>query len=316
MSWEKHTIGIHVPEAISAAADGAQAVAGGLDAVVSAAASLVDVASAFYEGTADPAAGLVEQLITTVSTLVDDAFGTGVYILVVTPYNVGTLPKGAGGVPLLTPRRAIDNMRRSFDDAGDDARPQFSETAQTTGLGLLATAADVEGLISAVEALSALLDLPDLRRMLDRAKAASGKRPVSGVSRPPDWRSISMRSIPPFSQLYPKLSRLLENLRGATVTADNMLDDLSDVLVKRVKRLSSLADDLSAAIDSLVAAAGASGVYTRDIPLDTGGNERLQSYLRDDDVESLLGSGYTAGVLMVAGGPSAAGLEAIKELLL
>lgn len=316
MSWTQHTIGVHVPEAIGAAADGADAIAGALDAVVGTAASLVDAASAFYGSTADPAASLVTSLVDEIATLVDDTFGTGVYMLVATPYNVGPLPPGLAGVPRLTPRTCITRMVASFDDQGDDDRPQFSDSANVAALGIMATAADATALITAVEALASLIDIPDLHRMIERARRDSGSMPHPSRSRPPDWRSVTMRSIPPFSNLYPALTGLLENLRSATVTADNVLSDLSSVMQKRVTRLATLAENLSSAIDAIVSAAAASGLYVLDIPPGTGGNERLKVALRDPELEGLSENGYTAAVLMVAGGPSVAGLESIKELFL
>lgn len=317
MAWEQRNLKVLLPDAMKQVSDTAAGVSSSLQTVVDILDAALKAAQVFATPTADPTSALITALQDELEDIVNDTFGTGFFQLIVTPYTVENPRYDTFGIPLLTPGEVITTMSTSFDDAGDSRRPQFSDSANVTGFGIIATAPDATQLLTAVNGLLSVLNLKEFQNLklrLDRAVLAeSGTTPVRSIQ--PDWSSVKLEDIPGFSDIKASLVSFLNQIRGYQKVADAFLDDFLSALTNKVNAITNAVDELNKAIQAIEQGLGATGVYWLNIPTAVGGNTYLKQQLPDSFLSSLTTNGYSAGALYVAGGPSVSGLEALKDML-
>ena len=330
MAWQKSSVGAPVPQAIVSAVDAVDTVVSILDPILTVAETALEVAKVFVKTTTDPAAVLFDAVISDLENLINDLFATGVYCLEVNPFNIQAssviVPGAVGGpspiigrwdvfgIPLMTPNECIINMINSFDDLGDTARPQFSSQASIVAFGFLITAPDIAGFLALIDAFLAVFDWPGF----DLMKARMAKQitePVPSVY--PDWVSLKLNSIKQLKDIQDSLLDLVNTLKGYRNVLNNVID-LIDMIKTKVETLQDIVKKFRNQLDSLKNAAKASGIYVFNFPLQTGGNKAIQAALNDPYLQSIctLDNGYTASILLLGGGPSAAPINAIKELVI
>jgi hypothetical protein len=263
----------------------------------------------------DPFAMLVSAAFDELEAVVNNAFGTGVYFLHVTPFNVyGNKNHDTSGMPILYPQQAIQAAISSFDDIGDQDRPQFSNSANVAAIGFMATATSVPDFTDLIEAMLKVFHIPEWELVATRAKRRV--RPeVVHRSYQPDWKSMKLDSIGNMSQMHSMLLDLLETLRGYATIPDNNIGDLITAIQGKIAALNVILKNVKDTIAILTGSAG--GIYVMDIPNGTGGNDRIKRALRDPFLEQCKPtSGYTIMTIMMGGGPSLATVEAIRSLML
>lgn len=177
MPWQQKTLLPPLPSEAQGIVDGLDAVAGSIVPILDAAATLLDAAKIFFSAGTDLYATLMTALITEVEDLVNDLFGAGAFELLVHSDAVLStkLKKDKSGIKLITPVDAVNIAIQSFDDLGDDQRPQFSDGASVSGFGFLVTAKDVFLLIKILEILASVLGLPQIGKIFDDMKEATGQ---------------------------------------------------------------------------------------------------------------------------------------------
>lgn len=330
MPWQKEPISSPVSDAVVSVVDAVDTVVSVLEPILAIAEAALDVAKIFVSTALDPAAALFDALISQLENLINDLFATGVYVLEVNPFNVQAasivVPGAVGGpapiigrwddfgIPLMTPAEAIIYMIDSFDDLGDSARPQFSNEASVVAFGFIITAPDIAGFLALINAFLAVFQWPGfdlLKQRITKKTAAT----IPSVY--PDWISYRLNSIQQLKDVQDSLLDLINTLKGYRSILNN-ITDLIDMLETKVKTLEDIVKKFRQLLQNLKNAAKASGIYVFDFPLQTGGNKAVQTALQDPYLQSIctLENGYTASILFLGGGPSAAPIQAIKSLII
>lgn len=319
MTWESKTLNSILPGPFAQLASAANTAANGLDAVATVLNTAVTLVKAFQTTTSDPFFALVNALISDAEDLLNDTFGAGFFLLLVTPYTIESPTYDITfKIPTLTPAQALTRAQQSFDDQGDLARPQFTDSATVTGFGIMATAVSPDILLEKVQGLLSLMNLKEFNDLYDKYNKAIQVHddPTSVIrSRQPDWTSIRLQDIPPFGDLYKQMKGYLNLFKGYATTANNATDDFLNTLTRKITAISQQATALSDAIDAVIGGLGASGVYWLDIAPTGGGNTYLKASLPDSTLQALTQNKYTVMALFVAGGPGVDSLETFKSIL-
>lgn len=331
MTWQKKPIAAPISDALVSTVEAVDSVVSAVQPILTVAETALELAKVFTQTTLDPAAALFDSIISELENLINDTFGSGVFILEVNPFNVQAIPaivpgatKGPSpiiaryddfGIPLMTPDECIKLMISSFDDAGDPNRPQFSNHASTVAFGFLVTAPDIAGFLALLDALFAVFawngfDL--LKKRIQRHTTT-----ITDPSVYPDWNSYRLNSINQLKDLQDSLLELLNTLKGYRDILNN-IEDLIDNIKQKVDQLQQILNQFRDKLNSLKNAAKATGVYVFDFPLQTGGNAAVKNALTDPYLQSIctIDNGYTAALLFLGGGPSAAPVNAIKQLVI
>jgi len=314
VAWEQRNVAAELPSEFSGLVASAQGVSTSLETAANLLKAAVNTAKLFVTSNVDPTSALANAIITEIETVVDDFFSTGFFVLTITPNDLARPSYDSFGLPTMTPAQAIAAAQASFDDAGDNIRPQFSSSASVTGFGIMATSASVEDLIDKLRGLISLLNLDGLALYLEQAERTFPPNQAPVASTPPDWSSTKLADIPGFSDLHRAIQGYLSQFRGYLTTGDNFLDDYIKTIEHKVNSIARAVDELNQAIDAIVGAVGATGVYYLNIPTNTGGNDYLKKSLSDSELESLTTNKYTAMTLFVAGGANTSGLENFRSV--
>lgn len=313
MPWEQSDINGPVSEAVQDALTPVSNALGAVAPVLETANTLLDAAQTFVDGVKDPFAGLLDDAINELENLVNDTFGTGAFLLTVNPFKLeGVRQFDDFGIPLLTPADCIELMVESFDDLGDEKRPQFSDSATVSAFGIMATAPDLAGLLDLIRELVALFSIPEWELVLSAHEERNNTANVSSVV--PDWESLRLNSFPPFDQMQRNVIGLLEAAKGTQVVPDSNISDLIGMIQKKVTRVQELTQSIQDILDQ--AAGSVTGLYTFELDIQTGGNNLIKSQLRDPFLEQCVPNGYTIASLFVGGGPSAVPVNNLKNLLI
>lgn len=314
MSWKQSPVNGPVSDAVKDALTPISNSLGSVAPLLATAKALLDIAKVFVQGVNDPFAQIISQAADELEDLINDTFGTGFFVLTVNPFKLEGIRRFDDfGTPLLTPSQAIEIMVNSFDDLGDENRPQFSDSATVTSFGIMATAPDLAGLLDLIRQLIALFAIPEWELILTEHERRSDDTVTPSVA--PDWESLRLNSFSPFDEVQRNLNELLEAVRGTTVVPDSNLADLIDLITQKVTRLQQLTEQIRAIIDQ--AAGSVTGLYVFELDPTTGGNNLIKQELRDPFLEQCTpDNGYTVSVLFVGGGPSLIPVQNLKELLL
>lgn len=345
MTWTKKSIPAPIPEGLDVIAAESSAILSAVSPILDTAISALEAASAFIGSDEDPIQSIALVLLQELQNFNNDLFGTGVFNLVVNPFNLlgendpmsiaenqalapylpnfnktfGVRKRDQFGWPLVSPGKIIDIMQQSFDDDGDVNRPQFSESAEVCAFGFLITAPSLESLRPLMESLQAVMDLKQFENILKKLKSKLGEDPNEGgfivPSRQPDWTSFRMNSMEPFKSIQRSVNSQIDYYEGLLTTADKALDDLTKVLTAKVTTLRTIIEDLNTILSDLTNATAASGIYLLDVPPAIGGNDYLKSQLDSEELDDLKNNNYSLGVLFVGGGPSLTTVNSIRELL-
>lgn len=212
------------------------------------------------------------------------------------------------GIPILTPKAAIDYAVASFDDLGDLNRPIFSDSANISAIGFMITAPGLDEFMSIIENFNKVFSIPDFEIMLFRLNEISNTSAIA--SSLPDWKSAKLNSFTPMDELQKVLVGALETLKGFEITAGDSLDDLISVMQDRTDKLNKISNDLNNLINSLQTI----GVYVLKVPLTTGGVNKVKTELRDVYLECSKNN-YTTMALIVGGGADANRINNLLNLL-
>ena len=313
MAWKQETISAPVSGALSSATGIASQALGATATVLNVASTLLGVARAFVGSTTDPFSSAYGAAVSQFDSLNNDLFGSGVFQLTINQFDIpGRRAKDDFGVPVMKPREALSLAIQSFDDLGDPNRPQFTDQATVSAYGFLLTAPTPQGLLQMIEELTAVFAIPDFKVLRERYSEVLTPGVVE--SRYPDWTNQRLNNIYQLRATQEATSRLLENLRGNSVTANDNLSDLIGMFSRKANVARRLISDLEDTLDNLSNALAATGIYYLDVPPGVGGNERLKDEIYDCDL-ALIETNYTAVSIFVGGGPSLGPVDTVRGLL-
>jgi hypothetical protein len=341
MSWQQKAI---VPPLVNGFEDIAKqldSAATALDNTLGAALSLLDVAKALYVASSDPYAAAMLAVLDELQKLLDDIFNANVsYIVIHADYaervneltSQEILTFGATqtkrydllGNKLLTPRDIIRTLTRSLDDQNDPKRPQISTSGQVACLGMMVTAADIEGFLPLLDSLNQVIGLKELEEWWDKLFQSQDEVDPDDKykyrTQKPDWEGKKLPDLfPILKDQQAQLQKMINTLRGYLTSADDAIIDLINIMSKKISTLQNIVADFKAIVEEFNNAIAATGVHTLSFS-GTGGNELLKQEFRDPYLEGLTNNGYSLAVVFVAGGPGAEGgvtaINALSELLI
>ena len=228
-------------------------------------------------------------------------------------------------------------MADSFNDFGDENRPQFSDGvfveqtqtfisgAKVTGFGFIITAPNVEDFLFLLESFSEIFDLDEFKKIINRIKEVSvrsndliqNKNNIAAIE--PNWVSKRVNSISQLRDLQDILLQQLNTLRGYTVSDADVITDLIDLVNSKVERLAKLSGELQDLIQQFTQSTNASGIYGLNMPILDGGNSSLRYEILRQSPLNELNNPYSAGFLVVGGVGDAVstleGVDALRKLL-
>lgn len=318
MSWKLQSVPAPIPDGVQTIVDTLDSVATPLIAALDVLSTALNAAKIFFTSTSDPFSALVGSLLTEVQDLINDLFGTGVFVLFVDATKIeGRVAVDTFGIPTLKPDLALSTAVASFDDTGDTDRPQFSDSAQVAALGLLLTAPDVNEFIALFTRLEAVFDLEPFKRLLTllnrKTNVVPPDPPVPSIL--PDWDSLKLNNIKAMSDIQVQLNNVLGLVQGYVTTPDDIINDLITILDRKVTDLQRIASDFQTLLETLANATAASGIHVLNVATNTGGNTYLKSQILELDTTAIRDNEYTAFVLFVGGGASLTTVETIRDLI-
>lgn len=311
MAWIKQDIAGPIPPGLSAIATGVGALASTLSPLLSAAAAAVSAAQAFFSPTTNPYSALVDSLLAEAQDFNNDLFSTGVYYLSVHGNNVATANRrDILGIPLLTPGQAITAAIHSFEDTCDEARPQFSDSAQVSAIGILVTAPSLDQFLALIEALLNVINLNDWLSFFTQIKRIGS--PPACQPELPNWGSIRLNSISDLKDIQDTINSLISALQGYKNTADQALQQLADVIAGKQNQLTQLQNQIDQLVNNL---RNTQGIYIMNLPPTSGGNTAVKNALQDCPLEQSTNE-YTIATIIMGGGPSLDTVNSLRKMLL
>ena len=245
MTWTQKPIPAPLLAEVEAIASQISSLTAPVVTLLDVASSALDAAKIFFSAAGNPTTALANSLITELENLNNDIFGTGVFQIVVQPFELtvrepipgigtastidtesrlleiaqtgATLAPDAFGITRLTPVKNIQKIVDSFDDVGDVERPQFSDSAEVCAFGMMVTSPTVNGFNQILESLLGVWDMGDLRRLLDRMNRQTNTDTggvIPTASRPPDWDSVRFNSINFLKDTQDQINKQIALLRG------------------------------------------------------------------------------------------------------
>ena len=345
MSWEKKPVPAPLIDGLEDIATAITSITQPVIVLLETALAAIEVAKIFFLTSANPTTALANALIGELEKLNNDTFGTGVFQLVVQPFDISTkftIP-GVGllssvdtdaklvefaqagatfalddfGIPALSPQTNISKILQSFDDEGDSERPQFSDGAQVTAFGFMITAPNVGDFNDILESLLAVWEIGDFRKLLNRLKESINAETAGVIpipSRKPDWDSVRFNSVDFLAKTQNEINKQLAFLKGLIGSVDDILGDFIILVERKITNLKTIIEEFNALINTIKNALSASGVYLLNVPPATGGNEYLKEQINDPQFQSSKDS-ISASVIYVGGGASLAPVDAIRTIL-
>jgi len=314
MSWKKQTLRFPIPKEVTSIVDTVGIIPTTLSPILSVVSSLLTVAKFIYGGSFDLFKKLVGGLIGELEDLINDLFGTGMFMLVVQPFDAeGKLTYDSEGIPIITPAQAIKTAQDSFDDLGDENRPIFSDDAVVVGFGFLITAPDLPTFKYTLDSVLNIFDIPQLRFTLKKFEETEPTPKPPSVK--PDWDGLKFNSIDGLKEVQEKLLGVVGLLNGMMVTPDDNVNDLIDSIGEKVTNLQNTVDEFQALLDQLKGSINIDGLYMWSADKLSGGTNYLKEQLSSSKMNEIKDT-YSAMVLFVGGGPSLIPVNAMKELIM
>lgn len=314
MAWKKTQVAAPVFNEIGQLAGQAAAAAGAIANSAALANAAVGKAKQAYASKADPLAAAFSTVVGAARNILNDAFGTGVFMLTINQFDVpGTRQVDDFGIPILYPREALQMAIESFDDQADPLRPQFSDDATVCAYGYLATAPDVAGIVTLVDELLRVFNVAEWQLIKTRYRNASF--PPSPSSVYPDWQSLRLNSISQIASTQAASNAMLKNLEGNVLDTHDAVKDAIDCIKDKTDTANQILQNVANNLQLLQAAAKASGLYTLNVPPHVGGNTYLKDQIFDCDL-TLGQTGYTVVAIAVGGGPSLNAVDRVRHLTL
>jgi hypothetical protein len=320
-------------------------------AVLSVIAALLDVLAAILIGLPDLYRALIMAAYTALKGLIEDIINAGFYLyfdapgitslaaspsetnlfgdrgltsVTASPDQIG-LPTAqpfvagmnGGPPPQPTPDRYAQwaaRFAQSFDDPGDDQRPQLSTGAMVSAVFIAAAAPSLDALRQALYLLGMLFNIQPFIDALDKFKPRAPDPDLTMARQSPiapDWYSARLQD------LFPPLRGLLaipEALKALLLPLDG-LTGLIAALVAAIKAKVKTLQDLVAVIQAIIAlldALKSAGLYVLPVSTDQGVVGLKAQFAA---AQNRPPGGFMAGVCLLAAGPGIPGAATLFNML-
>lgn len=303
--WQSATLADN--EAISSAASAVGTAGDAVQGALNAFKAAIAVAKAFVAllPSAPDMSEAVQQLVNTVF----DVFSSGVYYYMDGGSLVsGFEPDGINGF--------VDRWAKSFDDLGDESRPQFSDDAEISASLILVGANDLPSLAPLIASFIEFFDFSKLKAVEGKDLELNWYDQVeSEMSTPPDWKSLALKDVLP---IYSELEEGMKEAAGLFKTATGMsaqVDALASAIEKKADKISEILERIVKIADQLQALED-SGFFILDLNSQTGIDGLVNAAQNADTSEiELDADALVFGVCLLAGGPDKDQFITAKEKL-
>ena len=303
--WEKISLSTLFPSETKTLAQSASALVTPAAQLLEQAAKVVDAMADVLINFADPFTALLAALKAEILLFIGDLRTAGVYVLPVLPPD----PRTALGTSGL-----LSAIGQSFDDLADADRPTFSASSSVLGYVMMLGATDLLNLYNNfLKKLGDLFDLEEIktwRWVLNPGEGYVPPRVIrSANAKPPDWKKMTVGSLwPVYDELLKGLEQFVEIYVPGQETND-FIKQLALVLRNKADILSDLAALLVTVANELEALLQMDGVWFVKV---TGNGvaawkAALNAATNRPPFDPILH--YTAGVVILSGGPDTAALE-------
>lgn len=311
-TWQK-SFGLIPPTELASAVSGLGDLASAADTVLGLAETAAIAAGVFYSQEVDPAAAASELLVSQVKDLINDVFAAGGYRIVAHPFIPG-VGHGAGVFCSLSFPNCVSVICREFDDPGDKQRPVFSSATEVEIVSVLVGAPSPSIFASTLSSLNAMLSLKEFRFVLRRVRQAMELEQVRFIrktgSRLPDWSAWQLRDFDQAAGLEQSLLASLGMIEGYARGAENIFDNVADLIAKKKAQITKLRSDLDSAAALFAGGlenAGAYSMYAK-----APGSQGVRAELKNATGGAGHELSFSAGLSIVAPYP---GLSSLKEIL-
>jgi len=218
----------------------------------------------------------------------------------------------------------ITTVVDSLADTADSERPQFSASSNVVALVFLAGAPDLKTLYNNfAKALGELTDLGELKELKWTADPTAETEPEifqdsalsRAVGKEPDWHSMTLQELfPPVGEALQALEEAIDGLFPGQ-DLHQFVSALATAMKQKAEDLQEVADRLKNLADALENFFDITGVWI----LDTGnvaGTDGFALALAESVNRPPFTKDefFTAGVVLLAGGPGVAGFQALLGL--
>ncbi len=335
LRWTRLTLGSipGVEQFVSVVEPPVQAVSTVLRAI----SGILDVLSSLLIDITDPFRALIMAAYEILKSIVDDLLASGAYLYLDAPgllsnqaalVNLGMpepdLPRWLAGDRPPKPVAPADGFtawaarfRQSFDDAGDDQRPQFSDGAPVEAVFIVGTAPQLPDLARLGSLFTALLDLGAFAKAFDDFAASFPEWPddpdrarLRSRSVAPDWRAWRLRDIGPDEYPLRQLEKIPEALKALLVNGDSVVA-LLKALIAAIQDKVALLQEMVAIIQQVIdmlKALSATGLHVLPVATNGGVDGLVEAFLSatnrpNTDAEGQpTGANAIIGVCLLAGG--------------
>jgi len=317
MSWTRKTIASPIPKELQGIAASVDSVASSIDAVLGTIKSLLEAAKIFFLSASDQFKAFAGPVIAELEAIIDNLFGSGLYMLQVSPFTVA---RKSGydpfGFPLLTPRDAIISATSSFDDEGDENRPDFGSSGIVSLLGIMVSVPDAQQFYEIIKKLLAIFDIGEIQELVFRIEnlldfRSRASTPTAQPTTPPDWVSYKLNNIQILKDTENALLDGLQTFKGLLTVPDTIIEDIINTIENKLAVFNNVAKQLR---DISFNVGFASGIYTTTLSNSGGGNAALKEAIQDPALGRST-NGYTYMLLFVSGGEAAPVVGTLNTLL-
>lgn len=297
LRWRRMTLGSipGVEQFVGAVEPPVQAIG----TVLSVVSGILDVVSALLIDITDPFRALIMAAYEILKDIVDDLLGSGAYVYTDAPGLVTNqavltrlgvpstdLPTWLAGGTAKKPAAPADGFgawaarfQQSFDDPGDDHRPQFSDGAPLTAVFIVAAMPQLPDLARFGSLFATLLDtkafekaVQDFLRTFPDWPDDPDMARLNARSVAPDWRSWRLRDIGPDAYPLRELEKVPELLKALLVNGDSIVALLRALIAAVQDKIRVLQEmvDLVKEVIALLKALSASGLHVLPVATNEG----------------------------------------------
>lgn len=321
LRWQSLTLG-NIP-GVGDMVKGAKPVIDTVVGVLQAIATILDIIAAILIAFPNPITALVMAAVALLKKVIQDLLATGVYAFAHAPGITSPWPGwaklGYPTAPVTTfvagfkeeaaPPTAPDAyqawsaaFKASFDDVGDEDRPQVSGGATIEAVFLAGAAADPSVLRNLLYLLGKLLSIQPFIAAYENFKWGETPDPdgraIDVASVAPDWESRTLEDLFPVLRKLTDLASKLEGLLRDVDTLVGLIKKLIEALRTKVQVLLDIAEAIQAVIDFL-AQLQATGFYALAVSTTQGIPGLVTAF---ETAENRPPGGYMGGVCLLAAG--------------
>ena len=299
-----HSLNPSTPAALNALADVVTTTGTALESALGAVETALGAASAFLQGTANPAAAAASTAVSQAQAFAQALLDPAVHSLVLHPWIAG-LGHGQGAFRSL-PHPVLRNaMAVSLDDTSDPQRPVQSASSPLESVCITVGAASPSLFASSLKSINLLLNLSQFAlaaRRIEQAFALNEARytpPASG-SHPPDWQKHRLTAaLPGLEKVNQGVQAALSVAQGITAGSQSSVAVLRELITAKRRQVAALNTQLASAAQLFAGGIQGAGAYVLHAK-NLAGAKGLRDALLRSSAAPQSEQSFCAGICLVA----------------